>query len=137
MGFELSDELIKAHLSAKDLDTLTSSYLLTLGDGTTFDIIGGKARRIRITDGQAILQYQKADDVRKFQNLNLDDAVLLNGEFMPLGDAYEFIGTDYIPCATYIGVDDSDEIRSELLKGRGKAMEQMKVLNSEKMKSNG
>ena len=130
MGFKLSDELIEAHLSTKDLDTLTSSYLLTLGDGTTFDIMGGKARRIRINDRQAILQYQKADDVRKFQDLNLDCAVLLNGKFMPLEDAYRFIGTDYIPCPVYRGVDDSKKIRTELLNGREKAMKKIYELNN-------
>ncbi|MEK6842494.1 MAG: hypothetical protein AABX84_01650 [Nanoarchaeota archaeon] len=135
MAFNLSDDLVKAHLEVKDLDTLSSNYLLTLNDGTTFNIMGGKARRIRIGDRRAILEYEKADDVRKLQSLNLDDIVLLNGEFVPLEDAYRSIRTDYVPCAKYIGVDDSDEIRTELLMGRGRICKQFEILNSERRRN--
>ncbi|MBI2043124.1 hypothetical protein HYT25_01930 [Candidatus Pacearchaeota archaeon] len=122
--FTLSDELISAHYSIKKRDSLLTSYLLTLNDGTTFEIIGGRARQVRYRDSQAILQYEKADDVRKLQSLNPDKVVLLNGELVNLREAYKFIGTDYIPTPRYLGIDDSPEIYSELLSGRSNAMRQ-------------
>ncbi len=118
------EALFHAHHQIKTRDTLTTTYLLTLPDGTTFDIMGGRAREINYRSSQAILQFEKADDVRKLQSLKLETIVLLNGEFKSLKEAYDFIGTDYIPTPTYIGKDDSDEIYSELLAGRTNAMEQ-------------
>lgn len=118
------EQLFNAHHQIKKRDTLTTTYLLTLPDGITFDIMRRKGRNVAVRNFQAILRYEKADDVRKLQSLKIETIVMLNGKLKTLREAYRDIGTDYIPTATYIGKDDSDEIYSELLAGRGKAMEQ-------------
>jgi hypothetical protein len=124
MDFNLPQELIEKHMRLKSSDLLWTTYLLSLGDGTTFNILGGKAREVRYRDSQAILQYEKADDIRRLQSLTLDNIVLLNGGLVTLKEVYEFIGTDYVPRAFHTGVDDSEQITSELLSGRSSAMNQ-------------
>ena len=122
MTFNLLGDLLKAHESLKDGNqTLLTDYLLTLPDGTTFNIMGGfkiQNSRIKREDEQAIMRYRKAEDVRRLQFLPEDTLVLLNGKQMPLERIYNFIGRNYLPRLRYIGVDDSDEVIRELLIGR-------------------
>ena len=121
MSFSLIN-LIASHWALRrGRQTLLTNYLLTLPNGQTFNIMGGAKipnSRIKQESRRAVIQYEKADEIRKFQALPKYTPVLLNGKIMTLNGVYRFIGRDYIPAPTYIGVDDSNGIFHELLNGR-------------------
>ncbi len=115
MVFNLSKELILAHKSMKLGNQTIWKYLLTLEDGTTFNIMGGAGipnskDEYSREDHQAALFYKTADDVKKLHKLQEDSNVLLNGRKMSLKKVYGFIGVDYLIRPLKKSIDDSEEI---------------------------
>lgn len=82
------------------------------------DLPTGVSLEIIYTEGQTILRYERASHMKDLQRLDENSNVCLNREIIPLRKAYNRIGRDYVPRPIYQGVDDSDEIISELLGGR-------------------